>query len=133
MDDPDLVIGGEVFRISERVEPGGKASYHFAWLNGPADGSYGFSIGFFDVGSESAGSGMLPRMTSGQLATEAQGFVTAFYAPRGIGEEDFPDHHPPQPDDANVPCAAAEPARLEVRQEPVTQEGMPDWNGRPLR
>ena len=96
MDAVEVTIKGEIFRISEHIRPDGQTSYHFSWLNGPADGSYGFTVGQFGMGSESA-AGTTPLMTPEQLISEAQGFITEFYKPGGIGEQDFPGHSPAQP------------------------------------
>ena len=82
MDDLELSIDGELFRIRERNQPPGRLSYHFAWLNGPGDGTYGFFVGL---------SQPIP-MSREALISEARGFVDSFYEPGGIGEEDFPDH-----------------------------------------
>jgi hypothetical protein len=81
MDPFEVVVQGELFRISERTQPDGGTSYDFAWLNGPAGGTYGFTIG----GSTAAAK---------ELVAAARGFVEAFYGPGGIGETDFPDHTP---------------------------------------
>lgn len=94
----ELSIKGEIFHISEQLGPAGQTEYHFDWLNGPADGSYGFSVSRFAAGSESASAqAMPPPMTHQQLIAEAEGFIAAFYAPGGIGEQDFQDHAPAQP------------------------------------
>lgn len=58
-------------------------SYDFAWLNGPAEGTYRFTVGV------TAG-----RIAAKELAVQARGFVEGFYEPGGIGETDFPDHTP---------------------------------------
>ena len=102
MDEIELAIEGEIFRISEQIGPDGQTSYHFSWLNGPADGSYGFTVGRFGVGSDSTSAEGMPQMTHEQLISEVQGFITAFYESGGIGEQDFPDHTPAQPRDNNV-------------------------------
>lgn len=81
MDPFEVVIEGELFRISERVQPGGAMSYDFAWVNGPAEGTYGFTV-----------SGSAGRSAKAELVTQARQFVEGFYAPGGIGETDFPDH-----------------------------------------
>ncbi|HWM17489.1 MAG TPA: hypothetical protein VNP97_12965 [Microbacterium sp.] len=83
MDHFEVVVQGELFRISERIQPGGAMSYDFAWLNGPAGGTYGFTVG------RSSG-----RTAEQELVAAAHGFVDAFYGPGGIGETDFPDHTP---------------------------------------
>lgn len=83
MDHFDVVVQGELFRISERTQPDGTMSYDFAWLNGPAEGTYGFTVG------RSSG-----RSAAPELVAQALQFVEAFYGPGGIGETDFPDHTP---------------------------------------
>lgn len=83
MDHCEVVVQGELFRISERPSPGGAVTYDFAWLNGPAEGTYGFSLG------RSSG-----RSTEEELVAAARGFVEAFYEPDGIGETDFPNYPP---------------------------------------
>lgn len=87
MDDFELSIGEELFRVSESNRPPGRLSYHFAWLNGPNDGTYGFTVGLTQP---------IP-MSREELTAEVRGFVDAFYEPGGIGEEDFPDHRPAEP------------------------------------
>jgi hypothetical protein len=84
MDHFDVVVQGELFRISERTQPGGAMSYDFAWLNGPAEGTYGFTVGLTSTG----------RIAENELVAEARRFVAAFYGPGGIGETDFPNHTP---------------------------------------
>lgn len=84
MDDFELSIDGELFRVSESNRPPGRLSYHFAWLNGPDEGTYGFTLGL---------SQPIP-MSQKELTAEAREFVESFYEPGGIGEEDFPDHRP---------------------------------------
>ena len=85
MDPFELVVRGELFRISERIQPGGAMSYDFAWLNGPAEGTYGFTVG------RSSGR---TRTAAKELVRQARGFVDGFYEPGGIGETDFPNHTP---------------------------------------
>lgn len=87
MDDFELSIGEELFRVSESNQPPGRLSYHFAWLNGPDEGTYGFTVGLTQP---------IP-MSREELTAEARGFVEAFYEPGGIGEEDFPRHRPAEP------------------------------------
>lgn len=83
MDPFEVVVQGELFRVSERTQPGGGMSYDFAWLNGPAGGTYGFTVA-------------LPsgQITAAELTAQARQFVDAFYGPGGIGETDFPDRIP---------------------------------------
>ena len=83
MDSFEVEIRGELFRISERIQPGGAMSYDLNWLNGPAGGTYGFT-----VARSSA------QITASELVSEARGFIEAFYGPGGIGETDFPTHTP---------------------------------------
>lgn len=84
----EVVIRGERFRISEQSTGYGTVSCDFDWLNGPLDGTYGFSVGWTTG---------LPRRK--ELVAEARRFVEAFYEPGGIGETDFPGHIP-----ANAQC-----------------------------
>ncbi|QYG11889.1 hypothetical protein KY497_00645 [Microbacterium sp. PAMC22086] len=79
----DPVVQGELFRVSERTQPDGGMSYDFAWLNGPAGGTYGFTL------APSSG-----QIAATELVAQASQFVAAFYGPGGIGETDFPDHIP---------------------------------------
>ncbi|GAA1678529.1 hypothetical protein GCM10010977_18350 [Citricoccus zhacaiensis] len=89
MDDLEFSIDDELFRVSQRRQPTGMMSYDFAWLNGPDNGKYGFTVGFSVAWSD-------PRAQRApeQLMDEARGFIEGFYEPGGIGEEDFPDHTP---------------------------------------
>ena len=91
----EFSVRGELMHVSEQIGPGGQTSYRFSWLNGPAHGSYGFTISL-GAGQDPVPAGGMPPITREQLASEAHGFITAFYAPGGIGEQDFPDHVPPQ-------------------------------------
>lgn len=97
MDDIEISIDRELFRISERREPDGSASYDFTWLNGPNDGTYGFTIGLSSIGRGFAGSRVSStdtgsQMTPDMLENEARGFLRRFYEPNGIRDEDFPNH-----------------------------------------
>lgn len=89
MDDFEVSIDHELFRISERYQPSGSLSYDFAWLNGPAEGTYGFTVAKTgDPSNERS------RMSAEEIIEEARLFVEAFYGAGGIGAEDFPDHVP---------------------------------------
>jgi len=88
----EFSVDGERFRVSERLQPGGGTSYDFAWVNGPAEGSYGFTVGRSVVDGASAAVVSSARMTGEQLVEEARAFVAAFYADDGIGPQDFPGH-----------------------------------------
>lgn len=79
----EVAVQGELFRVSERTPPHGGMSYDFDWFNGPANGTYGFSV--------AASSGQIP---ADELTAWARGFVDSLYAPGGIGETDFPGHIP---------------------------------------
>jgi hypothetical protein len=79
----EITVDHEIFRVTERGQPDGRLSYDFDWLNGPAEGSYGFTASLADIDADDP---------TGQLADEARRFVAAFYAPGGIGETDFPRH-----------------------------------------
>lgn len=83
MDPLEFTVDGELFRVRERVQADGRMSYHFGWLNGPADGTYGFTVGCSPLGA---------RMTRDELVEAGRGFASSFYEPEGIGEEDFPEH-----------------------------------------
>lgn len=96
MEDLEFAVDNELFRVIERRQPNGMLSYDFAWLNGPNDGTYGFTVGLAVAGTGAAGSDPFARMSREQLVEEARGFVEAFYQPGGIGEQDFPGHVPPQ-------------------------------------
>lgn len=99
MDAFEISVAGELFRVNERTQPNGQMSYDFGWLNGPADGTYGFTLAFvvarhgeYDAG-ERPPSHVVPDVRL-QLTEAAREFIEGFYAPGGIGEEDFPDHVP---------------------------------------
>ncbi|MBG0739345.1 hypothetical protein IV500_08070 [Paeniglutamicibacter antarcticus] len=96
MDEFDISIDYELFRISERYQPDGRLSYDFAWLNGPADGTYGFTIGRSGGEAAPADSDGASRMSREELVEQARSLLDSFYAAGGVGEEDFPDHVPPQ-------------------------------------
>lgn len=96
MEDIELSVDDELFRVSKRRQPNGMMSYDFAWLNGPNDGTYGFTVGLVAAGTDAAGFDAVARMSREQLGEEARGFMEAFYQPGGIGEQDFPAHVPPQ-------------------------------------
>ncbi|MGL3149557.1 hypothetical protein ACSS7Z_04280 [Microbacterium sp. A82] len=94
MDSFEVVVDGELFRISKRRESSATVSYDFSWLNGPANGTYGFSVGLAanrSVETEACNASELPRE---RLIAAVQGFVDSFYEDSGIGQEDFPDHVP---------------------------------------
>lgn len=94
MDDFEISVDDELLRICERYQPDGRLSYDYAWLNGPADGTYGFTIA--RCGGEAAPNDpdAASRMSQEALVEEARSFLDSFYAAGGIGEEDFPDHIP---------------------------------------
>jgi hypothetical protein len=83
MDPFEVIVQGEQFRVCERTQPEGGMSYDFAWLNGPAGGTYGFAL------APSSG-----QIAATELVAQARQFVAAFYGPGGIGETDFPNHIP---------------------------------------
>ena len=87
----EVSVDDELFRISERRQPSGALSYDFSWLNGPADGTYGFNASRFVADSASEPSRSVSPMTRDEFVAEVRGFVQEFYEPGGIGE-DFPDH-----------------------------------------
>lgn len=80
----EMIVQGEQFRVSERTQPDGATSYDFAWLNGPADGTYGFTVALSS-----------DQIAATELVAQARQFVDAFYGPGGIGETDFPNHIAP--------------------------------------
>lgn len=94
MDSFEVSVDGELFRISERCDPGETLTYDFSWLNGPANGTYGFSLGAALSANDPAETESSSAFTFSkkQLIAEVQGFVTSFYSEGGIGQEDFPDH-----------------------------------------
>ncbi|SEE31837.1 hypothetical protein SAMN04489740_1117 [Arthrobacter alpinus] len=94
MDVFEISVDDELFRISERYQPDGRLSCDYSWLNGPAVGTYGFTIG--RSGGEAApnDSDGASRMSREALVEEARSFLDSFYAAGGVGEEDFPDHIP---------------------------------------
>lgn len=92
MDSFEVFVDGELFRISERRDSNATISYDFSWLNGPANGTYGFSVGLVanhSVDAETHNASELPRE---RLIAQVQGFLHSFYEDGGIGQEDFPDH-----------------------------------------
>ncbi len=93
MESFDVTIDGEAFRISERMQPTGEPSYDFTWLNGPLDGTYGFTVS--RAGSGNGGNAIEPAtpMTREELVQEAQSFVAQFSEPGGMGK-DFPGYVP---------------------------------------
>ncbi|MGP5049741.1 hypothetical protein [Glutamicibacter ardleyensis] len=94
MDDFEVSVDHELFRISERYQPDGRLSYDFSWLNGPADGTYGFTIAR-SVGEAAPNDpDSASRISEEALVEEARVFIDSFYAAGSIGEEDFPDHIP---------------------------------------
>lgn len=82
MESFEIVVDHEVFRVAERSADADSFTYDFSWTNGPAGGTYGFTVG----------SGA--PISRERLAAEAEGFVRSFYSEGGIGPEDFPDHVP---------------------------------------
>jgi len=94
MDPFEVVVDGELFRISERCEPSATVSYDFSWLNGPANGTYGFSIGSSAEPSVGIGSSGASKLSREQLIAQVQTFLDSFYEDGGTGQEDFPDHVP---------------------------------------
>jgi hypothetical protein len=89
----DVTVEHEVFRISERRQPNGALSYDFLWINGPADGTYGFTVRRSTLGTGGIISNDAARMTREELVVEVKGFVEHVYEPRGIGEN-WPKHVP---------------------------------------
>lgn len=89
IDDPHVIdVGGERFRVDQRVEPDGRWSTDFTWINGPGRGTYGFTVGSTAPGG---GADAERGMTRAQIEHEAAAFVRAFFEEGGIGPSDFPD------------------------------------------
>lgn len=82
----EVNVDGELFRISERTQPGGALSYDFTWLNGPVDGTYGFTVGQVVAASGESASESASRITREHLVKEAREFVKSFDEPGEIGE-----------------------------------------------
>lgn len=78
--------------MSERTQPDGALNYDLSWLNGPASGTYGFTIGRSAIASDEGSSNVATGMTREELTNAVRGFVESFYEPGGIGSGDFPDH-----------------------------------------
>lgn len=89
----DVTVENEVLRVRERRQPGGGLSYDFLWVNGPAGGTYGFTIGRSTTGTAGDTSDDAARMTREELVAQVQGFVEHVYEPGGLGET-WPDHVP---------------------------------------
>jgi hypothetical protein len=84
----ELNVGYERFQVSDRRGLGGRISYDFSWLNGPAEGTYGFTVGL------SAAPSVIDtaQMSEQQLVEVARNFIETFYGVDGISEADFPEH-----------------------------------------
>lgn len=95
MDPFDVTAEHEVFRVSERRQPGGALSYDLLWVNGPASGTYGFTVGRSTLGTGEITPDDAARMTREELVAEIRGFVEHVYESGGIGET-WPDHVPPR-------------------------------------
>ncbi|MFJ6001845.1 hypothetical protein [Arthrobacter sp. NPDC092385] len=89
----DVTVEHEVFRISERRQPNGALSYDFLWINGPADGTYGFTVGRSRPCTKRIIPDDAANMTQEELVAEVRGFVEHVYEPGGIGET-WPEHVP---------------------------------------
>jgi hypothetical protein len=89
----EVIVDDELFRISGRYQSGGALSYHFSWLNGPADGTHGFNASRVIASSADEPLNSVPFMTRDELVAEVRGFVKGFYESGGICE-DFPEHVP---------------------------------------
>ncbi|MHA7188880.1 hypothetical protein ACX80N_01130 [Arthrobacter sp. MDT2-16] len=70
MDPFDVMVEHEVFRVSERRQPGGALSYDLLWINGPASGTYGFIVGRTTLGTAGITSDDAARMTREELVAE---------------------------------------------------------------
>jgi hypothetical protein len=80
-----IEVEGERFEVRTRTRRGHRA-YDFTWLNGPADSSYGFTLGMTSTGPASPG-----ELSRTEIEDEARLFVRAFFSPDGIGPSDFPE------------------------------------------
>jgi hypothetical protein len=89
----DLTVEHEIFRISERRQPNGALSHDLLWINGPADGTYGFTVGRSTPGPGGIISDDAARMTGEELVVKARGFVEHVCEPGGVGET-WPEHVP---------------------------------------
>jgi hypothetical protein len=67
----EVIVDDELFRISERCQSGGALSYDFAWLNGPADGTYGFNASRAIASSADEPLTSVPFMTRDELVAAA--------------------------------------------------------------
>ncbi|MFC8304488.1 hypothetical protein ACFUCV_12485 [Specibacter sp. NPDC057265] len=94
MDDFEILVDHELFRISERYQPDGRLGYDFSWLNGPADRAYGFTIARSGGEAVPNDPDSASRMSREVLFEEARSFLDPFYETGGIGEQDFPKHIP---------------------------------------
>ncbi|MDQ0734782.1 hypothetical protein [Arthrobacter agilis] len=87
----EVIVDDELFRVSERRQPSGALSYDFSWLNGPAEGTYGFNASRHVASSAEGTVACMPSITRDDLVEEVRSLVKGFYEPGGMGE-DFPDH-----------------------------------------
>jgi hypothetical protein len=92
----EFTVDYERFQVTSRRCFGGRISYDFSWLNGPSEGTYGFTVGLSAAPSPIDKA----QMSEQQLIEIARNFIETFYGVGGIGEEDFPEHTragPPKP------------------------------------
>ncbi|HXH34171.1 MAG TPA: hypothetical protein VNJ54_07130 [Plantibacter sp.] len=82
-----IEVDGEQFRVETRTDSDRRLSIDFTWLNGPAGGTYGFTVA---SGTREA-AGTEETLTRAQIEHTAAGFVLAFFADGGIGASDFPE------------------------------------------
>lgn len=94
MDPFQISVDGEWFRVSERGDSRSAITYDFTWLNGPADGTYGFSVEAIAIRDDDTDSPNRTTLSREQLTAQVQGFVDSFYEEGGIGQTDFPEHVP---------------------------------------
>lgn len=80
-----IEVREERFHVDARVQPDGRRSYDFTWLNGPGDPPYGFT-----VGSTARHSDSRSGMTRLELEQVAEQFIRSFFSEDGIGPSDFP-------------------------------------------
>lgn len=92
MEDFEVSVESERFKVSERLSDGEIPSYDFDWLNGPGEGAYGFTVGLAPVDRNVTNGNLIHRLSSEALREEALHFVEGFYELGGVRDEDFPDH-----------------------------------------
>lgn len=74
--------------MDARAGGDGGPAVDFTWLTGPAEGTYGFTIGPARLARDPDDEGGLTRAQVEQTATD---FVRVFFAEGGIGPSEFAD------------------------------------------